>query len=91
MAGVRVKGTYAMKTYTIRPLEWKATQYGEYADVPFGTYHVGVKGVGAFWCFDPQGDFDDVDSDFPPTIAAAKELAWQDWLRRITPVMEEIK
>lgn len=83
-----------MKTYTIRPLEW---QRGWRNAVIARTmvsdiqYFVEEMMTGRFKVvFDNGSSFKTIHVRVA-TIAAAKELAWQDWLRRITPALEEIK
>ena len=82
-----------MKTYTIRPLEWRRTRDDMCrADTMAGlTYFVIEWFSGTFSVMFYDGDKPTTIRTGFNTIAAAKELAWQDWLRRITPALEEIK
>lgn len=80
-----------MKTYTIRQLEWKIAAETMIVAEAFGEYVIQITHGRKFkvWFEGDQGSRT-IRSGLI-TEAAAKELAWQDWLRRITPALEEIK
>lgn len=81
-----------MKTYTIRPLEWELI---EGSQILMAQTHIGyftISGDSRDYC--PVRFVSGPSSSYigdRATIAAAKELAWQDWLRRLTPALEEVK
>jgi len=79
-----------MKTYTIRPLEWKMAAEDMLIADAFGEYMIRKRHGDKFnVVFENNLSFRAVGVAY--TEAAAKELAWQDWLRRITPALEEVK
>lgn len=91
-----------MKTYTIRPLEWGGSSpffdhalgcdkgaLFSWSDLGSPYYCIHATATG--YRLDTCADCNPVESAYADTIAAAKELAWQDWLRRITPALDEIK
>jgi len=79
-----------MKTYTIRPLEWKMAAEDVIVAEAFGEYMVHMCHGNKFKVvFEDNLGFRTIGVAY--TEAAAKELAWQDWLRRITPALEEVK
>jgi len=91
-----------MKTYTIRPLEWnpvRSRMYAREAVVPGGRYLIDRAVVREDWYIKFSPDIvDNPGINVDQTIvygveymSDAKELAWQDWLRRITPALEECK
>lgn len=82
-----------MKTYTIRPLEWQYTRDDMHqAETIAGlAYIVSESFSGTFSVLFDAGDKLTTVHTGIDTEAAAKELAWQDWLRRITPALEECK
>lgn len=81
-----------MKTYTIRPLEWKITAGTMlFAETFAGDYTIRAAGSGKLRVdYHTEYSTEGV-PELSASQAAAKQLAWQDWLRRITPALEEIK
>lgn len=91
-----------MKTYTIRPLEWRGSDpawspemnndVGKLFSSPLvGRYHYLIHACRSGYRLDVYANGELIGHLGSATIAAAKELAWQDWLRRITPALEEVK
>ena len=82
--------TDAMKTYTIRTFRWVRSTNGAYvAKTPIGYYHVDKDDGGVEVSLETFYDTRHLSTS--KSIAAAKKLAWQDWLLRITPALEEVK
>lgn len=79
--------------YRIRPWKWTeftregCTSY--YPDCPMGSYSVESEDGCVHWkyCFDEYYDELQAPAD---SVEAAKELCWQDWLKRISPALEEL-
>jgi hypothetical protein len=95
-----------MSTFTIRPLKWiggKLDYHECYtASVPMGTYRVErwkeqnedqddfTEKWGPWkctYCFDEYYDEGDFPCDSPKH---GKQLAWEDWLKRITPALKPV-
>ncbi len=80
--------------YTIKPLEWEGDAEkmcdweGLKARTPFGSYEILLRRDPREWespvqlhyCFDEYYDEGVIDAD---SVEHAKELAWQDWTKRL--------